>query len=484
MKRMLSVIFTLIMVVLSVFPASAVFDSGAVTNQLKSDAYYLQSLDEGTVLFKKNEEKKLPAAGFVKIISAVVAIEKWSNLDEKIKVTDKNRSLVKYDYGVRTAGYKTGESVSKRELIDTLVVYSANDSASIIAYEIGSSLEGFLSEMSALLSKIGCTSTVIKNITGFDADGQYTTAGDVAKIISYAMNYPVFVEAFSATEVTLKATSQNEERTFSASNRMRNSNVADYYHASVNAGKQTATDGAGECIAVISNQDGYTYLTIVMNGHLEDIDSDGVQENTAMTDAKRMLDWIYKNIRYRVVVSPSQVVATIDVVAGSNSDTVKLVPEKEASALVPSNATPASVLYEIVEGSAPAKLQAPIKQGEVIAKAKVYYAGQELSEINLVAQEDIGLSFFGLIASKVSAIMSSTFFIVFVGFAALGCLIYLLSLVKKYFLDGNEKAEEIKKELLEKMPIKKAPSKKAPVKKTSAQRPAQKRNVNSENNKK
>ena len=240
--------------------------------------------------------------------------------------------------------------------------------------------------------------------------------------------------------------------------------MPDYYHESVNAGKQTATEKSGECISVISAQDGYKYIVVVLKGHLEDVDRDGVKENTSMTDAKRMLDWAYKNIRYRVVVAPSQVVAVIDVVAGKGTDVVKLVPEKEGSALVPANATPASVLYEVIPSSAPEKLRAPVKQGEIIARAKVYYAGQVLSEVNLVAQETVKLSFFGLIATGISAIMTSTFFILVIGVAALAALGYFALLLKKYLVDTGI--------LTSKTPVKTASAQKAPVKKAPAKNSA------------
>ena len=458
MKRMLSIVSAIILILTLAFPAFSVFDSGEVTKNLRSEAYYLQSLDEETVLFQKNENKKLPMAGFVKIIAAATAIEKWASLDEKVKITEKNLSLIKYDYTVKTAGYKAGESVSKRELINCIIVYSANDAASVVAYEISGSFDGFIAEMNAFVKKIGCESTVVKNLTGFDIDGQYTTVSDMAKIIKYAMTYPSFSEAFSATEVTLKGTDLNSERTFSATNRMRNQTISDYYLSSVNAGKQTSTEKAGECAAVIASQDGYTYLSIVMKGRLEDIDRDTVKENTALTDSKKMLSWAFDNIRYRVVVSPSQVVAMIDITAGKGTDKVKLVPEKEISALVPSNATPASVLYEIVEGSAPEKLRAPVKKGEVIAKAKVYYAGQVLTDVNLVAEENVKLSFFGLIASGISAIMTSGFFIFVIGVAAILALCYFALLLKKYLIDTGVIFEKAPAKAQNKAPVKKTPN--------------------------
>ena len=488
MKRIMSILITLLLIFTFAFAGNAVFDSGEVTEQLKSEAYFMQSLDEDTVIFRKNENKKLPMAGYVKIAIAITAIEKWPDLDEKVKITEENLSLVKYDYTVRRAGYKAGESVSKRELINCLVVYGANDAASIIAYEISGSSDAFIAEVNSTVKKIGCESTTVKNLTGFDTEGQHTTASDVAKLVKYAMTYPAFSEAFSATSVTLRKTDLNEERTFQASNRMRSKTVPDYYHESVNAGKQSSTAEGGECISIVSAQDGYTYIVVVLKGHLEDVDRDGVKENTAMTDAKRMLDWTYKNIRYRVVVSPSQVVAVIDVVAGKGTDVVKLVPEKEGSALVPSNATPASVLYEVIPTSAPEKLRAPVKQGEVIARAKVYYAGQILSEVNLVAQETVKLSFFGLIATGISAIMTSTFFILVIGIAALAALGYFAILLKKYLVDTGiiTSAGPLKLPSVKKAPAKNSAAR--PVAKNgasrqktqnTASRPAAKKSVNS-----
>ena len=83
---------------------------------LESDIYYLENLDEGTVFFEKDSNKKTPAAGFVKLIAAIVAIEKWGNLDGEIKLTEANLNTFEYIYGMLTVLYEEGETVSKKEL--------------------------------------------------------------------------------------------------------------------------------------------------------------------------------------------------------------------------------------------------------------------------------------------------------------------------------------------------------------------------------
>lgn len=447
MKRFICILLTV--VILSTFTAvssSALYGSADATKDLFSDVYYLESLDEGTVFFDKDSDKQMPVAGFSKIISAVVALEKWQNLDGEITLTKEALSVVKYGYGYKTALYKAGETVTRKELFDCLVVYSANDALSVIAYDTYGTEAEFISQMQALCDKIGCTSTVIKNITGYDTDGQYTTARDVAKIIKYAYALPAFAETFALESVTLAATEFNSERYYTSGNKMTNSGIPDYYHPSVVAGKYTSTTEAGECIAVISNQDGYSYLTVVMGGRLDNIDSDEINENTSMTDTKRMLSWVYSNIRYRTVVVPTQTVTVINVTAGKDADTLRLVPESEISALVPANATPDSVKFTVIEGPADNKVAAPVKAGDIIAKAEVEYSGIKIATVNLVAANSIEMSFTGLLMTGISSVLSSKIFIIVVALLTLAAIVvFLLNLLeyrKKLAADGEKDAEE------------------------------------------
>ena len=153
MKKLLSLGLALI-IVLSAFviPSSAGYDAGEVTKKLHSKVYYMENLDEGTVFFDKDSDKKVPVAGFSKLIAAVVALEKWQNLEGEITVTKENLSVVEYGFGVKTALYKEGEVVSKKELFDCLMVYNANDALSIIAHDVCGTSEGFFVSMQALFT--------------------------------------------------------------------------------------------------------------------------------------------------------------------------------------------------------------------------------------------------------------------------------------------------------------------------------------------
>ena len=434
MKRITAVLCAAI-VLLGLFEIAAFANFNGqeeAVKDLASEIYYMVSLDDGTELFSKNETKQTAPAAFVKLLAAVVAIEKWTNLDETVDVTEDALSLVQYDYGVRTANLRDGESYTRRQLIDTLIVYSANDAASVIAYTISGSLEAFVQLMNETAQKIGCTDTHVVNLTGFDTEGQHTTAKDVAALIRYANQQPVFAQAFSANSVTLPETYHNNERTYNADNKMRVAAISDYYHASVNGGKATATTQAGECVAVTTSQDGYAYICVVMQGRLSDVDGDGVNENTALTDAKKLIAWTYDNIRYRVIATEKQTVQVVHVTAARDGDTLRLVPEKETSALVPSKASSSSVLIEPVAGTMPEKLTAPIRQGDVICQAKVIYADQEIATINLVAANDVRLSMFRLFMTNLRRVLSSTAFILLELAGLLVLVLYIALVIAKY----------------------------------------------------
>lgn len=416
MKKITAYFLTIVMFIIAVcscFAVSANFNSQDITKELDSYAYYMVSLDDSTEMFSKNADKQIQPAAFNKLLAAIVAVESWGNLDEEVTVTENSLALYPRDYGIRTALIKSGDTYTKRQLIDCLIIYSANDAESIIAYEIAGSKDAFISKMQQLATKIGCSDTKIVDMFGFDADGQYTTAKDVAQIIKYGLNYPAFAEAFNSKSVTMPATGENSERTYQGSNKMMNSAISDYYHSSVTGGKQTSTDESGESIAVTSSKDGYSYLTVVMKGKLDDVDKDEVNENTSMTDAQKLLNWVYSNIRFKVVATPGQVVHCVEIVAGKGTDTLKLTPEKEISALVPSKVSSSSVLITPVEDTVPEKVKAPVSAGDVICQAKVMYANREIATINLVAAEDVGISVLGFIMNTVRSILKSKIFIAF-----------------------------------------------------------------------
>ena len=335
MKKIICILMTVVLISLPFFSiySSATFDN-LMKETLYSDIYLLSSMDDGTVVLNKNADRKNPCPALNKILTVAVALKNTDNIDKKVKITQKMLDSANIRWAV-TMKLQPGEKISLRDLLYGVMIQGANDACLAVAFEIGGSIEGFMEMVNSYTASLGCKDTVMKNPTGFDEDGQYTTANDISKIMADIVKTPVFMEIFGAKNCEIQATNLTDKRKYSSTNKLFYSTVPTYYYSYVNGGKNGATDNSGYCMIATAAKDGYTYLAVVMQGEVKDIDANLKNINTATYDSKTMFKWAFSNIKFKVVATQNHVVSVIDVIAGSESDRVSLVPASEISSLVP-----------------------------------------------------------------------------------------------------------------------------------------------------
>ncbi|MBR2315868.1 MAG: D-alanyl-D-alanine carboxypeptidase [Clostridia bacterium] len=426
MKKIFCILMTVILISLPFFSiySSATFDN-LMKEDIYSDIYLLSSMDDGTIVLNKNADRKNPCPALNKILTVAVALKNTDDIDKKIKITQKMLDSANIRWAV-TMKLQPGEKISLRDLLYGIMVQGANDACLAVAFEIGGSIEGFMEMVNSYTASLGCKDTVMKNPTGFDEDGQYTTANDISKIMADIVKTPVFMEIFGAKNCEIQATNLTDKRKYSSTNKLFYSTVPTYYYSYVNGGKNGATDNSGYCMISTATKDGYTYLAVVMQGEVKDINANLKNINTATYDSKTMFKWAFSNIKFKVVATQNHVVSVMDVIAGSEADRVSLVPASEISSLVPHMADQDGVLITPIEETVPEEIYAPINKGDVICQAKIYYAGEELTTIDLVAAESISLSIPRLILEKVKNVLTSKIF--------LAIVIILVSLIVIYII--------------------------------------------------
>ena len=427
-KKATSVILCLLVLAsafLLSFSAGADFNTEEIVSELVNDHYYMLNLDTNTVVFSKNAKEQVVPAAMIKVLAAVYACENWGTLEEKITVTDEDMALVPDYSSIRKVGFSSGDSYTKLELIQAMLIYSANDAEAVIAKRMSGSNDEFVKALNAFAKEIGCKNTNVVSAYGFDEDGQYTTARDVAMIFKRGMKSAGFSDSIQLSSMTLPASEHTSEKKYSTSAMMTYA-ASPYYHASVKGGKETFTRTSGKCTGVISVQDGYSYITIVMNGK----DASGSSTNTANADAQKMIAWVYKNLSIKTIAEAGAVVATLPVQGGKRSDNVKLTVKKTVSALVSNNVSSSSVLVALEEGAENMKLTAPVKEGDPICKADIIYANETIATVDLVAASTVSLSPGRLFLQKLSNFMMSNFMI----FLEVVSLIVLSVLLAYYIL--------------------------------------------------
>ena len=124
--------------------------------------------DQGNVLWSKDPDRKMGMASITKVMTAMVALDSGIDLDKPCNIVS-----VDLEEGSVLANYSTSEHPTLRELLQVLLVHSANDVAYNIAINVAGSQEAFADLMNKKAAEIGMTNTHFSNPHGLD--GMITT---------------------------------------------------------------------------------------------------------------------------------------------------------------------------------------------------------------------------------------------------------------------------------------------------------------------
>lgn len=142
----------------------------------------------GRVLFAKDADEQASIASITKVMTAIIAIES-GEMNEKATVS---RNAI-YTEG-SSIYLEQGEEMSLTDLVYGLMLRSGNDAAVAIAEHVGGSEEGFVYLMNEKAKWLGMKNTHFDNPHGLDSETHYSSAHDMAILMQYAMENPVFQE--------------------------------------------------------------------------------------------------------------------------------------------------------------------------------------------------------------------------------------------------------------------------------------------------
>ena len=248
-NNVLSLIIILIAIFVSSFKISVMAKE---TNSIAKGMVVIEG-NSGDVLYSKNENLELPMASTTKIVTAIVAIENSSDLDEKFVVSEKAIGIE------GTSIYlKSGEKLSLRELLYGLILASGNDCAIAIAEHIAG-LDNFVVLMNEFASNLGLKHTNFKNPHGLDEDGHYTSAYDLSIMTAYALKNPIFREIVSTERMVIEKNDLYQARYLKHKNRLL---FTDENCIGVKTG---FTDNAGRCLVNAHEENGLQIISVVLN---------------------------------------------------------------------------------------------------------------------------------------------------------------------------------------------------------------------------
>ena len=168
----------------------------AYADDIGAYAYCLYCANNGEILKANRENEKLPMASTTKIMTALVGLESDKTSDNIVISSDM--------YAEGSSMYLAdGEVLFMRDIIGGMLMVSGNDAANAIALTVGGSYENFADMMNKKAEGIGLFNTHFVTPSGLDAEGHYSTALDLCKLMSYCMSNSDFAEIDKQRSITI-----------------------------------------------------------------------------------------------------------------------------------------------------------------------------------------------------------------------------------------------------------------------------------------
>ena len=109
--------------------------------KIYSNACILLENKTGKIIYEKNADQKMYPASTTKILTAILTLERGHLLD---KTTVSKSALAEMKSGYATAYLVEGEELTIEELLELLLIHSANDTSNVLAEYISGSIPEFV----------------------------------------------------------------------------------------------------------------------------------------------------------------------------------------------------------------------------------------------------------------------------------------------------------------------------------------------------
>lgn len=218
-------------------------------------AYVLIDSDNGQIIASKNLSARLPMASLTKIMTAMVALDLAESQEEFIVSKQAEKQIP------TKVMLKAGEKYTLKELLEHMLISSANDSAETVKEGIDNKFgEGsFIAAMNEKAKILGLKNTHFTNAPGYDNREHFSSAEDLSILSVYALkNYPL-IEQTSAKEIE-DLTNKGQDMRFY----LQNWNGLLGIYPGVSGLKIGNTQKAGYTTIVVSERGGRKLLAVVL----------------------------------------------------------------------------------------------------------------------------------------------------------------------------------------------------------------------------
>jgi D-alanyl-D-alanine carboxypeptidase (penicillin-binding protein 5/6) len=151
--------------------------------------------ETGEVIFAQSPDSTRQPASTIKVLTGLIAIDSLKDQD-RVRASQHAAAMPRSKIYL-----KPGKTYAADDMINAVLLASANDASVALAERIGGSERAFAKLMTAKAEALGARKTVCKTANGLTAPGQHSTARDLAVIFNGAMKNPDFARRMSLRKV-------------------------------------------------------------------------------------------------------------------------------------------------------------------------------------------------------------------------------------------------------------------------------------------
>ncbi|HZR74566.1 D-alanyl-D-alanine carboxypeptidase family protein [Bradyrhizobium sp.] len=330
----------------------------------------LTEASSGAVLFEKNADELRAPSSMMKLMTAEVVFHAIKEGD--IKLTDEYRvSENAWRRGGAPAGGSTmfaaiHSKIAVDDLLHGAIIQSGNDACIVLAEAMAGNERTFAETMMTKRAReIGLPRSTFANSNGLPDPGNKMSVRELAILARHIiLTYPEFYKLFGEKEFTW--------------NKIRQPNRNPLLNSLEGAdGLKTGYTKEGGYGMVGSAVQNGIRLIVAING-LED------PEDRA-TEAKKMLEWGFRNFEVRTVFAENQTIGYAKVFGG-DTRSVALASHEPVKVMVQKNGNDKLIARVVYSGP----VRAPFEAGQKVGVVKVWRGAHVAVETPVYAAESVG----------------------------------------------------------------------------------------------
>ena len=352
----------IIIILLAIFPllvsASELSENAA--------AGVLMEYSTGKILYEKASNEKMAPASMTKIMTMLLIMEAVES--EKINLNDMiNISANAASMGGSQVFLDANSTMKAEELLKSIAIASANDSAVAMAEAIAGTTDAFVTMMNKRAKEIGCTNTNFANVHGLDDPNHYTTAHDMALMARELLKHEDILKYSSIYEAYL-------QKPNGTSTWMVNTNKLIKYYNGLDGLKTGYTSNAGYCLTATAKRNGMRLISVLMHEPTSQV------RNSETID---LLNYGFSNYKIKTILNKDKDLGYIEVINGKK-EKVHLKLTEDATNLESLN-DEKNYTYKINVD----KIKAPVKVGDIVGNLDIITDGLVIKKVNITVAEDI-----------------------------------------------------------------------------------------------